>query len=223
MNDEERKESRKSTNKQVNGWKWAFIALVALILSSIFFLLRALQPVEVSEPNRNQNLISQEAIELSTSMNKEDTERLINTYLTFQLGEDYENYDVVLSTQLEIHGGLEILGAEVPFTLFFDPYVMENGNVQLRGEGVEVANFSLPVNLVMRVVGNQIAFPEFIALDSEAQMIVINLNELSEDFNFDFEMTQINLIDNVIELNIRMDQTTIFDQIQIEKINEVEE
>ena len=223
MNDLKRRERGKSDNRQVNGWKWAFIALVVLILSSLFLLLRALQPVEVSEPNRNPNVMSDEGIELSTSINKEDTEQLINTYLSSSLGEDFENYRVALSNQLEIHGGLKILGVEVPFTLFFDPYVMENGNVQLRGEGVEVANFSLPVNLVMRLVGNQIDFPEFIAFDSESQTIVINFNELTTDYNFALEMTQIDLIDNQIELNLRIDENTILEQIQMERMNELEE
>ena len=222
MNDEERRESRKSQNKKINGWKWAFIAIIVLILSSLLILIRAFQPVKISESNRNPNVVSQENIELSTSMNKEDTERLLNAYLSSSLDENFGNYHIVLSNQLEIHGGLEILGAEVPFIIFFDPYVMDNGNVQLRGEGVEVGNFSLPVNLVMRLVGNQIDFPEFIAFDSESQMIVINFNELNSDVNFDIEMTQIDLIDNVIELNLHLDERSILDQIQIEGSNEIE-
>lgn len=212
MNEEIKKESRQSTNNKINVWKWAFIALAAIILSSLFLLFRALQPVKVGEPNQNPSVVYQDDIELSTSLNKKDTEKLLNTYLSFSLEDDFENYYVKLSENLQIEGRLKVLGSEVPFTLLFDPYVMDNGNVQLRGKGVELANFNLPVNLVMRLVGNQIDFPEFIAFDSESRMIIINLNELSKDFNFELEMNQIDLINDVIELNIRLDENTIMKQ-----------
>ena len=105
-----------------------------------------------------------------------------------------------------------MFGTEVPFSLLFDPYVMENGNVQLRGKSVEVANFSLPVHLVMRLLGNQINFPDFIAFDSESQIIVLNLNELSMDLSFDLEMTQIDLINDVIEFNLQINEDVISEQ-----------
>lgn len=211
MSDLERRKRRQPHNKAVNGWKWAFIGLVVLIISSLFLLFQVLQPVEVNESSRSSNENSQEMIELSTSLNKMDTQRLMNSYLSTVLGEEFESYSIVLSNQLEIHGDVEVFSAAVPFALLFDPYVMENGNIQLRSEGVEVAGFSLPVNLVMRLVGNQIDFPAFIAFDSEAQRIMIDLNELSKSFNFDIEMTQIDLIDDRIELKLHLDEKTLFE------------
>ena len=136
----------------------------------------------------------------------------MNTYLTYSIGEEFENYHIELSDALEINGKLNVFGTEVPFSLLFDPYVMENGNVQLRGKSVEVANFSLPVHLVMRLLGNQIKFPDFIAFDSESQIIVLNLNELSMDLSFDLEMTQIDLINDVIEFNLQINEDVISKQ-----------
>lgn len=212
MNEDLKREKHLSTSQQVNIWKWAFITLSVLILSLVFFLIRILQPIEVSESNRNPSVISQDTIELSTSLNKNDTEKLLNTYLTYSIGEEFENYHIELSDALEINGKLNVFGTEVPFSLLFDPYVMENGNVQLRGKSVEVANSSLPVHLVMRLLGNQINFPDFIAFDSESQIIVLNLNELSMDLSFDLEMTQIDLINDVIEFNLQINEDVISEQ-----------
>ena len=94
MNEDLKREKHLSTSQQVNIWKWAFITLSVLILSLVFFLIRILQPIEVSESNRNPSVISQDTIELSTSLNKNDTEKLLNTYLTYSIGEEFEHYHI---------------------------------------------------------------------------------------------------------------------------------
>lgn len=211
MNDIANREQRKQ--QKVNGWKWAFILLVIFIGFLFLLFIWAIQPVEKSPSSQPTSELSGETIELTTSMEKEEVEQLINMYLTYSIGEEYADYRIVLTDQLEIHGILEFLGFDVPFALFLDPYVMENGNVQLRGKAVEVANFSLPVSLVMRLVGNQVAFPAFIAFDSESQIIVIHLDQLTAEDNFAVEMTTIDLNDGLIELNIRFDEEVILEQI----------
>ncbi len=212
MNDIANREQRKQ--QKVNGWKWAFILLVIFIGFLFLLFIWAIQPVEKSPSSQPTSELSGETIELTTSMEKEEAEQLINMYLTYSIGEEYAHYRIVLTDQLEIHGILEFLGFDVPFALFLDPYVMENGNVQLRGKAVEVANFSLPVSLVMRLVENQVAFPAFIAFDSESQIIVIHLDQLTAEDNFAVEMTTIDLNDGLIELNIRFDEEVILEQLE---------
>lgn len=212
MNDIANREQRKQ--QKVNGWKWAFILLVIFIGFLFLLFIWAIQPVEKSPSSQPTSELSGETIELTTSMEKEEVEQLINMYLTYSIGEEYADYRIVLTDQLEIHGILEFLGFDVPFALFLDPYVMENGNVQLRGKAVEVANFSLPVSLVMRLVENQVAFPAFIAFDSESQIIVIHLDQLTAEDNFAVEMTTIDLNDGLIELNIRFDEEVILEQLE---------
>ena len=62
MNEDLKREKHLSTSQQVNIWKWAFITLSVLILSLVFFLIRILQPIEVSESNRNPSVISQDTL-----------------------------------------------------------------------------------------------------------------------------------------------------------------
>ncbi len=213
MRNSKKRKDRHAKNVRFNGWKWAFIALASVLAGLFFLFVGALQPVEVGAPNQSLAEPAEETFELSTRLNKEDTEQLINAYLSQAAGRDYDNYSIALTDQLEIRGALEFLGYDIPFALFLDPYVMENGNVQLRAEAVEVADYSLPVSMVMRLVGNQVAFPDFIAFDSEAQIVVIHLDELTEAYNFDIEMTTIDLMDNVIEMNLRIDEQTAFEQL----------
>lgn len=218
-----RPELRGSNRKTVNVWKWAFFFLVFILISlSILFVTR-IQPVRINQTTQERMISSEDTIELSTRMNKENTEQLMNTYLAHAAGEDYEGYHISLTDQLEIRGTVDFFGFQVPFSLYLEPYVMENGNIQLRGEGVEVADLSLPVSLVMRLIGNQVDFPNFIAFDSEAQIIAIHLDELTQDYNFDVEMTTINLADSVIELNLRVNEEAMIEQIQLDNMNELDE
>lgn len=214
-NNQKRRQSNEK-EKPINLWKWAFIGLVTLIVGLLIYLVVSIQPVTINEPNFEPVTVSDEAIELSAEMNKEDTEQVMNAYLNTILGEDFAGYEIALTNQLEIHGPLTVFGFEVPFALYFDPFVQENGNIQLRGEAVELANFSLPVSAVMSLVASQIDFPDFIALNSEKQVILINLNELTKEYTFDLEMTQIDLEEDVLELNLRIDESTMMNQLEIE-------
>src|SRR5699024_7484628 len=112
----------------------------------------------------------------TATANREDTEQFINTFLSTVLNEEENNISVELKDQLLVHGQLEVFQLNVPFTISFDPYILENGNVQLRASAVELGTFSLPVGATMSLVADQFYVPDFIAIDSEEEMIVINLN-----------------------------------------------
>lgn len=214
MNDKQRRSTLRDNKQAVNGWKWAFFILLAFVLGVIGYLFINIQPVSINEQHTTPLETSEESIELSARMNTQDTEQMINTYLRAAMEDDFENYRVALTNQLEIHGDISIVGLDVPFSLYLDPYVTDNGNIQLRGESVELANLSLPVSAVMSLLGNQLDIPDFIAIDSESQIIAIHLNELMTDYNFDIEMTQIDLDEGVLGLNLQVDEGTLQNQIQ---------
>lgn len=213
--------SRKNNRSPINGWKWAFIFLVALLLGFFIYLGINTRPAMVNEPNTMAFTTSEEEeIELLTRLDKKEMEQIINTYLEAEMGVDFENYTIALTEQLEVHGQIEILTFDVPFSLYLEPYVTENGNIQLRGEEVEVGNFSLPVSSVMSLMARQMSVPDFIAVDSEQQRITINLNELSAANEFGVEMTKIDLEADEIELKLHVNKRIITDQIQKESHNE---
>lgn len=214
MNENQRRSPKRQERQEVNGWKWAFFILLALILGLMGYLFINTQPVSVNEQETTTTAPAEETIELSTSMRPEEAEQLINAYLETEMSEDFEGHSVALTDQLEIHGEITIVGFDAPFSLYLDPYVTEDGNIQLRGEAVELSNFSLPVSAVMALIGNQMAFPPFIEMDSASQILTINLNKLSEDLDVSFEMTQIDLEEDILELMIEVDEDALENQIQ---------
>lgn len=206
--------SNNDSNKpKVNGWKWSFITLVLLIIGFIVYLGFLLQPVLTNQSETEPIVTEVDQVSLTTSLTKEDTELIINEYLSKAMGNEFESYSIVLSDALEIHGEMNILSFDVPFTLYFSPYALENGNIQLRGETVELANFSLPVSGVMSLLSQQLALPEFIAIDSNAQMIEIDLTELMQDYSFDLTVDQIDLEQDIIQFNLGIDKDSLTSQL----------
>lgn len=206
--------SNNDSNKpKFNGWKWSFITLVLLIIGFIVYLGFLLQPVSTNQSETEPIVSEVDQVSLTTSLTKEDTELIINEYLSKAMGNEFESYSVVLSDDLEIHGEMNILSFNVPFTLYFSPYALENGNIQLRGETVELANFSLPVSGVMSLLAQQLALPEFIAIDSNAQMIEIDLTKLMQDYSFDLTVDQIDLEQDIIQFNLGIDKDSLTSQL----------
>lgn len=215
----EQRSVKRSTEKQeTNWWKLAFFGVIAVLLFAGFQLFNALQPVSINEPNQDVISSNNEQMIVTATINREDTEQFMNTFLTATLAEEYSNYFVEVNEQLNIHGDLEIFSFTVPFTLTFDPYVLENGNVQLRADAVQLGSFSLPVGAVMSLLANQLEVPDFIAIDSDAQMIVLNLNELGEDYNVAVELLRIDLPEDKIEMNLKFHEDVILENFTPDEI-----
>lgn len=207
-------ESDKANNKnmKINGWKWAFIAIVLFIIGFIVYLFFLIQPYSTNQTEVNESSVEEE-LTLSTSVNKVDAEVIINSYLASSIGEDFETYEIVLTDKLEIHGTISVLTVDVPFVLSFAVYAMEDGNLQLRGESVELANISLPVSAVMSLFARQMTIPTFIEINSVSQMITIHLDELMQENAFGLSVKQVDLERDIIEFNLRFKKDLLTDQL----------
>ena len=202
-----------NNNKKINGWKWAFIAIVLFIIGFIVYFFLLIQPFSSNRPEVNESSVEQEELNLTTSANKMDAEVIINSYLAGTMGEDFESYEIVLTDKLEIHGTISVLTVDVPYILSFAAYAMEDGNLQLRGENVELANISLPVSAVMSLFARQMTIPTFIEINSVNQMITIHLDELMQENAFGLSVKQVDLERDIIEFNLRFKKDLLTDQL----------
>ena len=209
MRDQRR--TKRKNQSSINWWKWAFIGLVLILFLLSFQIMRSIRPVTINEPNMTAIEYTEENMVFTAAATKEDTEQFINTYLTTTLGESFEGYSVVIDDQLEINGDLEVFSFIVPFTLTFDPYVLETGNVQLRANSVELGSLSLPVGAVMSLLANQLEVPYFVAIDSEQEVVVINLNEYNQQNDIAIQMVRINLPEDDIQMNLSIDEEMIIE------------
>lgn len=221
--DEQRRAKNREKKSSVNWWKWAFLGLVLVLILFVVQLMGSIQSVSINEPNNNEVTHTDQEMVFTTTANREDTEQFINTFLSTVLDEEENNLSVELKDQLLVHGQLEVFQLNVPFTISFDPYILENGNVQLRASAVELGSFSLPVGATMSLVADQFNVPDFIAIDSEEEMIVINLNEFNTEQNISVEMVRIDLPEDEIQMNLYIHEDEIIDNFKDIKLDPSQE
>lgn len=221
--DEQRRAKNREKKSSVNWWKWAFLGLVLVLILFVVQLMGSFQSVSINEPNNNEVTHTDQEMVFTATANREDTEQFINTFLSTVLDEEENNFSVELKDQLLVHGQLEVFQLNVPFTISFDPYILENGNVQLRASAVELGSFSLPVGATMSLVADQFYVPDFIAIDSEEEMIVINLNEFNTEQNISVEMVRIDLPEDEIQMNLYIHEDEIIDNFKDIKLDPSQE
>lgn len=221
--DEQRRAKNREKKSSVNWWKWAFLGLVLVLILFVVQLMGSFQSVSINEPNNNEVTHTDQEMVFTATANREDTEQFINTFLSTVLNEEENNLSVELKDQLLVHGQLEVFQLNVPFTISFDPYILENGNVQLRASAVELGTFSLPVGATMSLVADQFYVPDFIAIDSEEEMIVINLNEFNTEQNISVEMVRIDLPEDEIQMNLYIHEDEIIDNFKDIKLDPSQE
>lgn len=221
--DEQRRAKNREKKSSVNWWKWAFLGLVLVLILFVVQLMGSIQSVSINEPNNNEVTHTDQEMVFTATANREDTEQFINTFLSTVLDEEENNLSVELKDQLLVHGQLEVFQLNVPFTISFDPYILENGNVQLRASAVELGTFSLPVGATMSLVADQFYVPDFIAIDSEEEMIVINLNEFNTEQNIGVEMVRIDLPEDEIQMNLYIHEDEIIDNFKDIKLDPSQE
>lgn len=195
-------ESRIKRVKKSDGWMWAFFVILGLNIALAAWLIINLR----STPETNQ-AVTDEAIDIENPLtfelltNKSQINQVVNLYLEEEMAED-ESFRFELTDQAALHGVIRILGFDVDFTLLTDPYVMDNGNLQLRAQSIQLGAFELPISIAMNVISQQIDLPEWVRVDSEQQFVLVALNEFQLENGTMFEMQQIDLEEDVIRIGI---------------------
>ncbi|KFN90650.1 YpmS family protein [Tetragenococcus muriaticus] len=201
------KKDKTKEEKTINKWKVAFLALLGLILGlSAFFFFRATQQREAIQ-YETQPLVQREGEPvLSVNSNKEQINSLIDFYLqNYQENSDVE-YHFQLENQALLTGDFEILGAPITFYLYFDPYVTDNGNVQLQADSLSVGTLDLPVKQVMRMIEKSFKFPEWIEFDPDEEQVLVRLDQFRMENGLFVKAEKINLVDDDIQVSLYLPQ-----------------
>lgn len=161
-----------------NEWKIAFLVLLGVIIGTLLFV--GFRITENREPVINDTAtIAKNGDTLATfTTNKAKINKIINTFLA-----DYQtkklNYQFYLDDQVVLEGRYQFLGIEVPLFIYFEPYKLENGNIQLKVKSVSAGTLSLPTSAVLSFVSKEYAVPQFVKIDAKQNYIELRLNQLN--------------------------------------------
>lgn len=193
MNEEKLKTSKsikktQPANPKRNPWKIAFLVLVGLVIGSVAFV--TFRATQVREPV------------VTIQSKKQQVNKLIDFYLAdFQKGSDIK-YKFYLENDALLNGTFQVLGHDIPFYLYFDPYVMANGNVQLKAKSLSIGTLGLPIKEVLKFAKRSYKLPKWVEINPDDQTVLLRLDQFRMQNGLFVRAEKINLVDDDIRMNI---------------------
>ncbi|AMV61543.1 YfaA [Pediococcus damnosus] len=160
--------------KGLNLWKWAFIALLAIVIAfGIFFRMRiANTPV----PDTQSQITTTKASSVDVKLNKEQLNALMAAYLKpYQSNKDF-SYQLKVNKQVLLIGKVKVLGSNVNYALSFTPKVQSSGNIVLTAKHLAVGALSISPKLVLDYINSNYNLPKWISIKDK--VITLNLQNI---------------------------------------------
>lgn len=195
--------SKSFSFKKINGWMVAFFVLLGVVVGSgIVVASRILEPREVLTSN-SAKLVERDGSPVVTI---ESTKQQVNELIAFYL-QDYSeksglDYTFTLENQALLNGQFKVLGMPVNFYLYFDPYVMENGNVQLKAKSLSIGTLGVPIKEVMKLVKRSYKLPSWIEIKPSDGTVLIRLDQFRMQNGLFIKAEKIDLVDDKIKASL---------------------
>lgn len=190
------------TSGKIKWWKWLFLLLLALniaFLGTVALLLTKGDSLSVSQSQS----VSKGGIKVGNfSSTKSQLSDTINSYL-----KDYESKDMSYqvtfdSDKLIFQGSYTLLGVSIPLNVYFQPYRLSNGAVQLKVTSVSAGSLSLPEEDILRYIKSSYDLPKFVDVLPKKSAINVNIQKLGSDTQFYLKATKINLLNDQLSFDI---------------------
>lgn len=196
-------EKKNVTLTKLNPWKAAFLFLVAVLIGGFLLLFtRLTQERENVSQIIAENVVREGDPVITINSNKEQVNRFVDFYLANLQKDAEQQYQFVLKNEALLTGEFDLLGFPVSFYLYFDPFVMANGNIQLKAKSLSIGALGLPINQVLKMIQNNSKIPEWIDIQPKEEMIILRLDQFELKNGMFFRADKINLVDNEIQLNV---------------------
>lgn len=201
-------EKKNVTLAKLNPWKAAFLFLVAVLIGGFLLLFtRLTQERENVSQNVAENVVREGDPVITINCNKEQVNRFVDFYLADLQKDAEQQYQFVLKNEALLTGEFDLLGFPVSFYLYFDPFVMANGNIQLKAKSLSIGALGLPINQVLKMIQNNSKIPEWIDIQPKEEMIILRLDQFELKNGMFFRADKINLVDNEIQLNVYLPES----------------
>lgn len=200
------------TNTEIqkkNYWKWAFLILLGVVLGSSIFLGTRIFA------NREPDFAKVPAITqrqgdpvLTINTNKEKVNQMISFFLTDYQKDQGIQYKFYLENEAMLNGTFEVLGFPINFYLYFDPYVMENGNVQLKAKSLSIGTLSLPIKDIMNMIKRNYKLPDWIEINTDDLTIMLRLDRFRMQNGMYIKADKIDLVNDDIRFSLYLPKET---------------
>jgi len=185
----------------MNGWKVAFISLLALIITVfvVFFFW-------ISSPSEKTHIreakVASEGNVLTVKSTKEDFEGIANTYIAEAMNGKPLPVTINVEDQILLSTELTIFSFKLPVIMKFEPVVEQNGNLRLIQTGVEVGRQEFEPEYVLKLLQDSVALPEWMIVRPEEEDVYIDLSRIPMKSNVEVRAKEFNLEQDEITLEI---------------------
>lgn len=206
-NESQEKKVKKINWRKINGWKIAFIVLFSLLMgSSLVIVNRMTQEREdLSTLAKNELALAGEPL-LDIRSQKAQINKIVSVYLEDlqkdSKKEQDQNYQFILKNEALISGEFDLLGFPLRFYLYLNPFVMDDGNVQLKAKSLSVGALNLPIAQVLRMIAKAPQIPKWVEVDPKSEVIVLRLDQFQLSNGLYLRAKKINLVEDEIEFSI---------------------
>lgn len=213
MNNKSKESLLKIKWQEINGWKVAFIILATILIgASLVVMTRLTQEREnFSELIEQQPVLTGEPL-LAIRSQKAQINKIVAIYLEDlqkeAKKEEEQNYQFVLKNEALISGEFDLLGFPLRFYLYLDPFVMDDGNVQLKAKSLSVGALNLPITQVLRMIAKTPELPKWIEVKPKEETIVLRLDQFEIGNGLYLKAEKINLVEDEIEFSLYLAETS---------------
>ena len=213
MNELEEKKSKFAKGKkfsftELNKWKVAFSLLLAVVIgTSVFFVSRITEDRELIQHEIPELVDREGKPVLNIRSNKEQINSLIDFYLDEYLEDGDVQYQFVLENEALLTGEIKILGFPVTFYLYLDPYVMDNGNVQLKAKSLSLGTLGVPISEVMKMIKKNQELPQWIEINPEEENVILRLDQFRMQNGLFIKADKINLVEDEIQVSLYLPES----------------
>ncbi|MED0659698.1 MULTISPECIES: YpmS family protein [Bacillus] len=175
-----------------NKWKRAFFLLLGLVLFIIIvFIGLIFWPVDQGEIPKEKNV--GKTIPFHVETNKEDLNKVINSYIAKEKGDTPIDYYVNLKDDVELTGKLDLFSTSVHFNMTFEPKALKNGDIVLKQKGMSLGELHLPPSYVLKIAQESYHFPDWVRIFPNQKMIYVSTKRMNLKNNVSIRVNEFNL------------------------------
>ena len=191
---------------KVHHYKRLFYLLLGLnvvIILLLFLLFQLITSGEDDVVRSPHSIQKEDGISFNIQTNKQDLNKVIKHHLEEQQTGNFD-YQVTLTDDVEFIGRVPIFQETMEVQLIFEPFVLDNGDLELRQKNMSIGKFSLPPSLVLGFIHNSVSLPEGITVQPDDEKVYVSLKDLKLKSDFTIAVKEFNLKEDNILFSLHL-------------------
>lgn len=185
----------------MNKWKIAFLGLVLLLVLAIVYVGSLLTGTSESY-TLGDRPDPAEGGQLFVETSKQDFEKLANKYIQEAVRDQPIPLQLVVEDKIALTSELTVFSLTIPVQMYFDPVVLEDGNIQLVQNQVDIGQLSIPPEEILKLLRSSIDLPNWMTVSPADESVFIDLGGLPIDGDLDIRAQEIDLENDEIILSV---------------------